>query len=126
MRGATHIKRETLQHVFPFFGEVAVILGSSGGEFDDMIIFVEFVDHVSKKISKWNVGLSRQCRVHDRICVKIQDSFLESFKGLVKLESCVTGGESGNEDIDSAIIGLIFFDVLGYDFKDVFIDDFLV
>ena len=80
--GATDIEGEAsdLAAHFTALSLVPVILGASGREVDDEVAIVEFVGHLSKVISEWNVGLSREDSVDDRISVKVEDALLETFQ----------------------------------------------
>jgi len=51
-------------------------------------------------------------RINDRVRVKVEYLLLKELKVLVQFESCVTGGECSNEDVDASIVGLVFFLVL--------------
>ena len=62
-------------------------------------------------------------RVDNGIGVKVEDTLLQLFQVGVELESCVTGGESGNEDVDFAVIGLIVLEVGVNDFERVVVGE---
>ena len=49
--------------------------------------------------------------VDDRVRVKVEDALLKLFQVRVEFESSVTSGESGHEDVDTSVIGLILFQV---------------
>ena len=61
--------------------------------------------------------------VDDRIRVKVEDTLLQLFQVGVELESCVTGGESGDEDVDAAVIGLIVLEVGVNNFERVVVGE---
>ena len=61
--------------------------------------------------------------VDDRIRVKVENTLLQLFQVGVELESCVTGGESGDEDVDAAVIGLIVLEVGVNNFERVVVGE---
>ena len=62
-------------------------------------------------------------RVDDRIGAKVENTLLQLFQVGVELESCVTGGESGDEDVDATVVGLIVLEVGVNDFERVVVGE---
>ena len=92
-------------------GHVAVVLGSSGTEFDDVVAWVEFIGEITEKIperglDRWIVGSLNE---DDGIGVGIENPRTEMIEGAVEMKSGMTGGETGHEDIE---IGRIRFAVV--------------
>ena len=92
-------------------GQVAVVLGSSGTESDNMVAWVEFIGEITEKIPKrgldrWIVGSLDE---DDRIGVGIGNPRTEMIEGAVEMESGMTGGKAGHEDVE---IGRIRFAVV--------------
>ena len=87
---------------FPLVGAVPVILGASGGEFDDMIVGFQFAGEFAQMIAQGQHGLSGSVRENDGIGVEVEDLLgqesTESFP--VEFESGPAGGETGHEDVD--------------------------
>ena len=80
--GAADIEGEApdLAAHFTALSSVSVILGASGREVDDEVAIVEFVGHFSEVISEWDVGLSWEGGVDDRIGDKVEDALLKLFQ----------------------------------------------
>ena len=55
--------------------------------------------------------LTRPCSVDDRVGVEVEDALLKLLQVAVELESGVASGESGHEDVDTTVVGLILFEV---------------
>ncbi|XP_044165623.1 uncharacterized protein LOC122949621 [Acropora millepora] len=107
------VEGETADLAFGFTagGHVAVVLGSSGTEFDDVVAWVEFIGEITEKIPErgldgWIVGALDK---DDRIGVGIENPRTEMIEGAVEMESGMTGSETGHEDIE---IGRIRFAVV--------------
>ena len=61
--------------------------------------------------------------IDDRVCVEVENALLELFQVRVKLELGVTGGEGGDEDVNSSVVGLVFFEVGIDDFEGVVVGE---
>lgn len=61
--------------------------------------------------------------VDDGVWVKVEYALLQLFQVRVQFESGVTGGESGDEDVDAAIVGLILVEIGVDDFERVVIGE---
>ena len=79
------VERETADLAFGFTvgGQVAVVLGSSGTELDDVVAWVEFIGEITEKIPKrgldgWIVGSLDE---DDRIGVGIENPRTETIEG---------------------------------------------
>ena len=54
---------------------VAIVLGSSGGEFgDEVVVIIQLVAHLPQEIPERNIGLAWFACVNDRVSVKVEDS----------------------------------------------------
>ena len=107
------VEGETADLTFGFTagGHVAVVLGSFGTEFNDVVAWVEFIGEVTEKIPKrgldgWIVGSLDE---DDGIGVGIENPWIEMIEGAVEMESGMTGGETGHKDVE---IGRIAFAVV--------------
>ena len=97
-------------------GQVAVVFGSSGTEFDDVVAWVEFIGEIAEKIPKrgldgWIVGSLDE---DDGIGVGIESP--------VEMESGMAGGEAGHEDVEIRRIGFAVVLHLVVDFDPFFGD----
>ena len=119
------VEGETADLAFGFTadGHVAIVLGSSGTEFNDVVAWVEFSGEIAEKITEqrldgWIVGSLDE---DDGIGVGIENPRTEMIEGSVEMESGMAGGEAGHEDAD---IGRIRFSVtyLVVDFDPFFGD----
>ena len=95
---------------FPVGGHVAVF-GSSGTELDDVVAWFEFIGEITEKIPKrgldgWIIGSLDE---DDGIGVGIESPRTKMIEGAVAMESGMTGGETGHEDVE---IGRIEFAVM--------------
>ena len=119
------VEGETKDLAFGFItgGHVAIVFGSSGTEFNDVVAWVEFIGEIAEKITErrldgWIVGSLDE---DDGIGVGIENPRTEMIEGLVEMESGMAGGEAGHEDVE---IGRIRFSVmyLVVDFDPFFSD----
>ena len=67
--------------------------------------------------------LTRPCSVDDRVGVEVEDALLKLLQVAVELESGVASGESGHEDVDTTVVGLILFEVGIDNFERVIIGE---
>jgi len=58
-------------------GFVAVIFGSSGSEFGDVVSVIEFIGHFTEIVPELDVGLTWFGGVDDGIGVEVEDPLLE-------------------------------------------------
>ena len=65
----------------------------------------------------WSAG------VDDGVCVEVEDSLLKLLQVRVEFEPSVTGGEGGDEDVDTSVIGLVLFKVGVDNFERVVVGD---
>ena len=74
LRLSTCVEGEPAYLAFDFtlMGAVSVILGASGGEFDDMIAGFQFAGEFTQMIAQGQHGLSGSMREDDGIGVKVQ------------------------------------------------------
>ena len=120
------VEGETADLTFGFTagGHVAVVFGSSGTEFDDVVALVEFIREIAEKIAergldRWIVGSLDE---DDRIGVGIENLWTEMIEGAVEMESGMTGGETGHEDVEIGRIGFAVMLHLVVDFDPFFGD----
>ena len=101
-------------------GLVALILGPRRAELRDGIALSEFVLEFAQVLAQGRTGLTGTVRKHHRVRVEVQDAFPQQLQGLIKAESCPTGGEAGHEDIQVGRQGLavVLFGIV--DFHAVF------
>ena len=67
--------------------------------------------------------LSWSGSVDDGVRVEVEDSLLKLLQVRVEFKSSVTGGEGGNKDVDTSVIGLILFKVGVDNFERVVIGE---
>ena len=120
------VEGETADLTFGFTagGHVAVVLGASGTEFNDVVAWVEFIGEVTEKIPKrgldgWIVGSLDE---DDGIGVGIENPWIEMIEGAVEMESGMTGGETGHKDVEIGRIGFAVVLHLVVDFDPFFGD----
>ena len=120
------VEGETADLAFGFTagGHVAVVLGSSGTEFDDVVAWVEFIGEITEKITergldRWIVGSLDE---DDGIGVGIESPRTEMIEGAVEMESGMAGGETGHEDVEIGRIGFAVVLHLVVDFDPFFGD----
>ena len=110
---------------FPIFGSVSVILGASGSKLDDMIAGFEFAGEFAEMITRGRVGFAGTMGEDDGVRVEVEDAFggyfAESFS--VEFESCPAGGETGHEDVDVGLNGLLVLDLFVHDFDHLVVHD---
>ena len=61
--------------------------------------------------------------IDDRVSVEVEDAFLKLLQVTVEFESGVTGGESGHEDVDASVVGLVLFEVGVDDFQSLVVGE---
>ena len=113
------VEGETADLAFGFTagGQVAVVLGSSGTELDDVVAWVEFIGEITEKIPKrgldgWIVGSLDE---DNRIGVGIESPRTKMIDGMA-------GGETGHEDVEIGRIGFAMVSHLVVDFDPFFGD----
>ena len=120
------VEGETADLAFGFTmgGQVAIVFRSHGTEFDDVVAWVEFVGEIAEKITER--GLDRRIfgslDKDDEIGIPMENPQTEMIKGSVKMESGVTGGETGHEDVEIGRIGFTVLLHLVVDFHTFFGD----
>ena len=120
------VEGETADLAFGFTagGHVAVVFGSSGTEFDDVVAWVEFIGEIAEKITergldRWIVGSLDE---YDGIGVGIESPRTKMIEGAVEMESGMAGGETGHKDIEIGRIGFAALVHLVVDFDPYFGD----
>ena len=103
------VEGETADLAFGFTagGHVAIVFGSSGTEFNDVVAWVEFSGEITeRRLDGWIVGSLDE---DDAIGVGIENPRTEMIEGSVEMESGMAGCEAGHEDVE---IGRIRFSVM--------------
>jgi len=79
LSGTSNVEREASDFAtyFALLSFVAVIFGSSGREFGDVVSIIEFIGHFTEVVSELDVGLTWFGGVDDRIGVEVEDPLLE-------------------------------------------------
>ena len=120
------VQGETADLAFGFTagGQVAVVFGSSGTEFDDMVAWVEFIGKIAEKITERRLDgrIVGSLDEDDGIGVGIESPRTQMIEGAVEMESGMTGGEAGHEDIEIGRIGFAVLVHLVVDFDPFFGD----
>ena len=88
-------------------GQVTVVFGSSGTEFDDVVAWIEFISKIAEKIPERGLDgrIVGSLDENDGIGVGIENPWTQMIKGSVEMESGMAGGEEGHEDIEIGRIG---------------------
>ena len=84
---------------FAFVGLVAIILGTPGDKFDNVVVVVQFTRKLAEVIPQDWVGLTLVLKEDDRVRVVVKDAFLQLFQGGIEAEAGPTGSETGDEDV---------------------------
>ena len=110
---------------FAIFGSVSVILGASGSKLDDVVTGLEFAGEFAEMIARGREGFAGTMGEDDGVRVKVEDAFegysTESFS--VEFESCPAGGETGHEDVDVGLNGLLVVDLFVDDLDHLVVHD---
>ena len=72
-----------------------------------MVVPFQLVRHLPQVIPRRDVGLVGTVGKDDGVGVEVEDLFLQPVEVLVQLESGVTGGEGGDEEVDASVVGLV-------------------
>ena len=98
------VEGETADLTFGFTAgcQVAVVFGSSGTELDDVVAWIEFIGEIAEKIPGWGLDgwIVGSLDEDDGFGVGIESPRTEMIEGAVEMESGMTGGETGHEDIE--------------------------
>ena len=117
---------ETADPAFGFTagGQVAVVFGSSGTEFDNVVAWVEFIGEIAEKITERRLDgrIVGSLDEDDGIGVGIENPRTEMIEGAVEMESGMAGGEAGHQDVEIGRIGFAAMLHLVVDFDPFFGD----
>ena len=105
-------------------GQVTVVFGSPGTEFNNVVAWIEFIGEIAEKmpergLDRWIVGSLNE---DDGIGVGIENPRTQMIKGAVEMESGMAGGETGHKDIEIGRIGFAALVHLVVDFDPYFGD----
>ena len=91
-----------LEFDFSASGHVAVVFGSSGTEFDDVVAWVEFIGEIGEKITERRLDgrIVGSLDKDDGIGVGIENPLTKMIEGAVEMESGMASAEAGHEDAE--------------------------
>ena len=78
---------------------IPIIFGTPTHKFFNVLVLAQLRGEVPEVIPQVWVGLPLVLQEDDRVCVVVEDTFLQLLQGGIEFEPGVTGGETGYKDV---------------------------